>query len=126
MDVGRFSTELLYDLGFKTLWGENAAEALEKLRDGAGGFDLVFSDGMIPGMNGVDLGREIRRLYPSFLVVLTSGYSDAVAQEGTYGFSLVRKPYLLETLSATLADACTTANSNRRDVTVFFILMERV
>ena len=107
-EVGRFSTELLHDLGFKTLWVDSAAAALEKLDGGAGGFDLVFSDVMMPGMNGVDLGREIRRRFPDLPVVLTSGYSDVIAQEGTYGFNLVRKPYSLETLSATLAEAFST------------------
>ena len=38
----------------------------------AAGFDAVFSDVMIPGMNGVELGREIRRRFLNLPVVLAS------------------------------------------------------
>ena len=104
-EVGQFSTELLHDLGFKTLWVCDAEAALAKLKDTAGDFDLVFSDVMMPGMNGVDLGRKIRGLWPKLPVLLTSGYSEVIAEEGTHGFDLLRKPYSLDVLSEALRRA---------------------
>ena len=102
VDVGIFSTQLLQDLGYETLWASSAAEALRMLNDNDRTFDVVFSDIVMPGMNGIDLGREIRRLYPHLPIVLTSGYSDALAEDGRDGFELLHKPYALAELSRIL------------------------
>ena len=56
----------------------------------------------MPGMNGVDLGREIQRRWPRLPIVLTSGYSHVLAQENHHGFELLRKPYPVEELSKVL------------------------
>jgi two-component system NtrC family sensor kinase len=54
-------------------------------------------------MSGVALGQAVRRLYPSLPVVLTSGYSHILAEKGTHGFELLRKPYSVEALSRVLS-----------------------
>ena len=102
VDVGTFSTQLLQDLGYETTWAASADEALVLLSEGSGRFDIVFSDVVMPGMNGVELGGEIRRLYPDLPVVLTSGYSHVLVQEGHHGFELLKKPYAVEDLSRIL------------------------
>jgi FixJ family two-component response regulator len=56
----------------------------------------------MPGMSGIDLGHEIRRRHPDLPVVLTSGYSDVLAEEGRHGFELLQKPYAAEELSRVL------------------------
>jgi DNA-binding NtrC family response regulator len=56
----------------------------------------------MPGMSGIELGREIRRLYPELPVVLASGYSIVLAEEGHNGFELLRKPYSVEAISRVL------------------------
>jgi DNA-binding NtrC family response regulator len=102
-EVGTFSTQILRDLGYETVWAVNAEEALAHLADPAAEpFDVVFSDVVMPGMSGVDLGREIRRRYPGMPVLLTSGYSHVLAEDGRHGFELLRKPYAAEDLSAGL------------------------
>jgi CheY-like chemotaxis protein len=100
-EVGRFSTQLLQDLGYETTWAANADEALKLLGE-LNGFDAVFSDVVMPGMSGVELGQEIRRRYPGLPVVLTSGYSHVLAEEGRHGFELLQKPYAVEELSRVL------------------------
>ncbi|WP_375410389.1 PAS domain S-box protein [uncultured Methylobacterium sp.] len=101
VEVGTFSTQILQDLGYDTTWATNAEEALQILRETTR-FDAVFSDVVMPGMNGIELGKEIRRRYPGLPVVLTSGYSHVIAEEGTHGFELVKKPYAAEQLSQVL------------------------
>ncbi|KRQ14709.1 response regulator [Bradyrhizobium manausense] len=101
VEVGRSSTQILEDLGYETTLAANADEAL-KLLDEANSYDVVFSDVIMPGMNGVDLGREIRRRYPGIPVVLTSGYSEVLAEDGRHGFDLIQKPYAAEELSRVL------------------------
>ncbi|MCJ2088507.1 PAS domain S-box protein [Methylobacterium sp. E-005] len=102
IEVGRFATQILEDLGYRTTWAANAEEALDRLgRDGAG-FDAVFSDVVMPGMGGVALAKELRQRLPSLPVVLASGYSHVLAQEGSHGFELLHKPYSADQLSRIL------------------------
>jgi PAS domain S-box-containing protein len=104
-DVGRFSTELLQDLGYATRRADNAKQALALIAADHGAFDLVFSDVIMPGMNGVEMARIIREQYPHLPVVLTSGYSNVLAQNTDHGFELIQKPYSVEALSRTLRKA---------------------
>jgi hypothetical protein len=53
-------------------------------------------------MSGVELGREIGQRYPLLPVVLTSGYSHVLAEEGQHGFELLRKLYAVEDVSRVL------------------------
>jgi PAS domain S-box-containing protein len=101
VDVGTFSTQLLRDLGYETTWAANGSEALSLLSE-TEGFDAVFSDVVMPGMSGIELGLEIRRRHPGLPVVLTSGYSHVLADKGRHGFELLQKPYAVEDLSRIL------------------------
>ncbi|ACK84169.1 PAS/PAC sensor hybrid histidine kinase [Methylorubrum extorquens CM4] len=103
--VGRFSTQLLSELGFETTWAANAEAALRLLEEHPERYAAVFSDVVMPGMNGVELGKEIRKRQPDMPVVLTSGYSHVLAQEGSHGFELLHKPYAIEDLTRVLRGA---------------------
>ncbi|VUF15935.1 Sensor histidine kinase TmoS [Methylobacterium dankookense] len=102
VEVGRFATQTLQDLGYVTTWAANADEALACLEADPAGFDVVFTDVVMPRMNGVELAREIRRRRPGLPVVLASGYSHVLAEEGHHGFELLQKPYSVEDLSRVL------------------------
>jgi len=104
-DVREFAVHMLIELGYETVEAEHGQAALEELKRGSDRFGLVFSDVMMPGMTGIELGHEIARLYPDLPVVLASGYSDTLAEHGASGFELLRKPYSLDQLSHTLGDS---------------------
>ena len=93
IEVGRFCTQILEDLGYKTEWAPNAEEALEKLGDDGDGVDAVFSDVVMPGMGGLALAENLRRRLPDMPVVLASGYSHVLAKDDAHGFELLHKPY---------------------------------
>jgi two-component system NtrC family sensor kinase len=101
-DVGAFTIQALSELGYSAVLAANAVAALGVLDGDAQRFDVVFSDVVMPGMNGIELGKEIRRRHTDLPVVLTSGYSDVLAQNGAHGFELLHKPYSIEQLSRTL------------------------
>ncbi|WP_438394939.1 response regulator [Caballeronia sp. DA-9] len=61
-----------------------------------------FSDIVMPGMNGIELGEEIRKRYPHMPVILASGYSHAVTQRHGQVFKLLQKPYAIDELARTL------------------------
>jgi CheY-like chemotaxis protein len=103
LEVGGFSTQLLNELGYRTEWATNAADALALLAASLD-FDAVFSDVVMPGMGGAEFGKEVRRLYPGLPVILTSGYSHVPVEEGQHGFPLLHKPYAVEDLSRLLRE----------------------
>jgi PAS domain S-box-containing protein len=104
-DVGAFVTQTLGELGYRTHWVESGQAALDALASAPGAHEIVFSDVVMPGMNGVELGRQVQRLYPDLPFVLTSGYSHVLAEEGGHGFELLQKPYSVEALSRVLRKA---------------------
>ncbi|OKO85550.1 PAS domain S-box protein [Bradyrhizobium sp. AS23.2] len=106
-DVGQFSTELLEDLGYVVRRVANANAALAILGENEFAVDLVFSDVIMPGMNGVELAGIIRERYPGLPIVLTSGYSNVLAENAHRGFELIQKPYSVESLSRILRKAIT-------------------
>jgi len=101
--VGEFATQLLRDLGYETEWVANGAAALDRLERRAD-FDVVFSDVVMPGVGGVELGRAIQQRWPGLPVLLTSGYSHVLATDAHHGFPLVKKPYSVEELSQALRE----------------------
>jgi CheY-like chemotaxis protein len=104
-EVGAFAAQALEELGYSTVWAKDAQMALNEFERIPYRFEVVFSDVVMPGMNGVDLARELRRRRPDLPVVLASGYSDVLAAQGTYGFELLRKPYSVADLSRILRRA---------------------
>jgi two-component system NtrC family sensor kinase len=101
-EIGKFATDALGELGYTTKLVGNAMHALEELAVGADRFDAVFTDVVMPGMTGIELAQEIRRRHPGLPVVLTSGYSHVLSENGSYGFELLQKPYTIEQLSRAL------------------------
>ena len=103
--VGEFATRALNELGFESTLAPDAHSALEQLSHDCTRFHIVFSDVVMPGMSGLDMAQEIRNLYPGVPIVLTSGYSHVLAQNGDHGFELLHKPYSIEQLARVLQKA---------------------
>jgi two-component system NtrC family sensor kinase len=100
--VGTFAKDALTQLGYTITLVGNAVQALSVLTGEPDSFDVVFTDVVMPGMTGIDLAREIRRRQFNLPVVLTSGYSHVLSQNGSDGFELLQKPYSIEQLSRIL------------------------
>jgi PAS domain S-box-containing protein len=103
--VGEFSSQLLLDLGYETVLAPNAEEALQLIEKEPHRFDIVFSDVVMPGIDGVALGHQIRQRFPHMPFVLTSGYSHVLTGESQHGFELLQKPFSVEDLSRVLRRA---------------------
>ena len=101
-EIGSLATEQLRDLGYRASWANCAEDALGCLAADGLAFDVVFSDVVMPGMNGIELANTVRERYPHLAIVLTTGYSDALAESARSGFPLIRKPYSIEVLAQTL------------------------
>ena len=105
VEVGRFCTQILRDLGYGTVLAQSAETALAEIEAVPFRFDAVFSDVVMPGMGGIELARRLRDLHPEMPVILTSGYSHVLAQDEAHKFELVSKPYSAEQVGKVLRAA---------------------
>lgn len=102
IELANFAADGLTELGYSITLVDNATDALAELVVDDDRFDVVFSDVVMPGMTGLDLAQAIRERGIDVPVVLTTGYSQALSQDGAAGFDLVQKPYSIEELSRVL------------------------
>jgi CheY-like chemotaxis protein len=100
--VGNFTLQTLKDLGYHTVLATDAETALRELASDSERFDDVFSDVVMPGIDGIELAQEIGRLYSNLPAILTTGYSHVLARGGAAGFEVLHKPYSIEQLSRML------------------------
>ncbi|GFO58659.1 response regulator [Geomonas silvestris] len=100
--VLKMLSSLLKAKGFQVIEAHNAVEALTSLESWP--VDLVLTDLIMPGMNGVELAREIRRRTSQMIPVLvqTTISDDRVKREGLEaGVSgWILKPFQAEELTA--------------------------
>jgi CheY-like chemotaxis protein len=58
---------------------ETAEDAIAHLQ--LGGFDLIISDKNLPGLSGLDLAQEARKLDPESRIILMTGYPSVVTAQ---------------------------------------------
>lgn len=73
--------DMLSDIGYEVIEATSGPEALRLLRDGCAP-DLLITDYLMPGMNGVELIQAVRVSAPSVLVMLITGYSTIAEGPG--------------------------------------------
>ena len=66
--------EILIKHGYKVLCAENGKQALEILKTDS--VDLLFSDVIMPGMDGYELASRVKKNYPDIIIQMASGFSN--------------------------------------------------
>jgi signal transduction histidine kinase len=97
----------LQKLGYATVAVDRGGKAIELLGGGER-FDLVFSDIVMPEMNGIELADMLARLHGEIAVLLTTGDPSMPAEAGDPSRVILIKPYSLDTLKQTI-DRCLAA-----------------
>ncbi|WP_200932572.1 PAS domain-containing protein [Pseudorhodoferax sp. Leaf267] len=100
--VRQFSVEALTELGYRVLEADGAAEAL-KLIDAHPEITLLFTDVVMPEVNGRKLADQARLRRPGLKVLFTTGYTrNAVVHNGVLdpGVHLIGKPFNIDELGA--------------------------
>jgi signal transduction histidine kinase/CheY-like chemotaxis protein len=99
--VRRMSTDALRDLGYVVFECESAAQALAALDENPD-IQLLFTDVVMPNMNGRKLVDEALRRRPGLKTLFTTGYtSNAVVHGGRLdpGVNFIGKPFSIEQLA---------------------------
>lgn len=96
LEVRRLITLVLRRRGHRVLEAGSGDEALEMLRDGHVSVDLLLTDIIMPGMNGVELARRVRETQPIGEVLYITGYLDdsirGLMPPGDFG-RILAKPF---------------------------------
>jgi signal transduction histidine kinase len=104
--VRAHATEALQELGYRVLQAGAAAAALRTIDDHPE-IGLLFTDVVMPDMNGRRLSEEALRRRPALKVLFTTGYTrDAIVHDGMLDpdVELLRKPFTLEQLARKVAE----------------------
>ena len=85
--------------------GQEVLEAMEKKE----GLDLLITDLMMPGADGIQILKEMKRLDPESMVIIMTGYAslDTAIQAirgGAYDY--IRKPFKLDELEIVVHNSC--------------------
>ncbi len=75
-DITSLTEIVLIDHGYKVLIAHNGLQALEILKDENANVDIIISDIIMPLMDGCQLVREVRKLYPHIKIQMVSGFAD--------------------------------------------------
>ena len=95
-------TEMLMEVGLEVLAASGGEEALRIFREQPDLIDLVLLDHSMPGMDGVTVFRELRKISPDIKILLASGYSEEEVTERFKGQGLngfIQKPFTLDRLT---------------------------
>lgn len=93
--------EILKDEGFEAAGVSTGTSAIELARDWRP--DIVLSDVILPGLNGIEIGIRIREMFPSCRIILFSGQAATLdllekAREQGHTFDILAKPVKPEQL----------------------------
>jgi DNA-binding NtrC family response regulator len=97
---------ILEDGGYNVVLAEDGYQAIEAAKQTS--FDLIFMDIKMPGINGVQTFREIKKINPQAAVIMMTAYSvedlirEAV-EEGAY--AVVYKPFDVENILSIIDSA---------------------
>ncbi len=98
--VGLGISEILKDEGFEAEYVVSGNDAIIAVKKSP--YNIVFMDIVMPGMNGLETFREIKKLTPGAIVILFTGYfrdAEQVIAEGVKEGMIdefIRKPYFAD------------------------------
>jgi PAS domain S-box-containing protein len=89
-EVLEMVAEIFRGLGFDVITAGDGRAALDMLNR-VDGVDWLFSDVVMPGMNGVELARQAKNTHPDLKIVLVSGYATPAGS--LEDFEFLPKPF---------------------------------
>ena len=111
-DIVSANCRMLEEYGYKVLAAKSSDDALAIFARNGQSIDVVVTDIMMPGMNGMELIRKLKKIAPEIKVIATSGLGrnmggspQAAEMESLNVINFLRKPYTVQNLLTTLYEA---------------------
>jgi DNA-binding response OmpR family regulator len=111
-DIRNVLKEVLERAGYDVETAENSDMGLQKLR--TTGADLVITDIIMPGKDGVDTAYQIRMEFPRTRIIVISGGGNVTPME--YEPSAIKTTAYLASADAAGADLTLTKPFDRREI----------
>lgn len=103
--IASLGKEMLTSLGYDVVMKLGSRDALEAFRAHPEQFDLVITDMTMPNMTGANLAREMLKIKPSQLLILTTGFNERINEEEAKKIGIrafIMKPVSLPILAQTV------------------------
>lgn len=97
-------TEILTDVGYQVTTAQDGIEGVELLKQNR--YDLIISDMVMPGMNGIEVLQEAFKVDPEYAVVMITGYPSvetAVKLVNLGASDYITKPFNVDLIKVTVA-----------------------
>jgi two-component system cell cycle sensor histidine kinase/response regulator CckA len=112
----RLAERVLTPLGYNVLTARNAEDALDVNARTSKPIDILLTDIVLPGADGITLSRRLRVPRPALNVLFMSGYSGpelSSRDPRTVGVKLLHKPFAPSTLARAVRDTLDRATGDR-------------
>lgn len=99
--VGVFVKRALEIEGHSVTLVKDGFEALEALADRAHSYDLLLTDIVMPGLDGVALALKVNKAYPNMRILMMTGYSHERQRAHNLDFlthDVISKPFTIDQL----------------------------
>jgi len=131
--IRELMSDILSDEGFSVDLAPNGRVALDMIKSDPE-FVVLFTDIMMPEMDGIELIREARKVAPALVPIVMTGYATletarAAVKEGVYDYVL--KPFNLSEIKMAVNNALercrlTTENARLLEITELFHISESI
>jgi len=101
--------EFLKSVGYNVLVASGGVEARHICERHTGKIDLILTDLVMPGADGVEVANAVSLNYPGIAIVYMTGYTDRAAELLDAGAVMLKKPFSLSELASKLRAALSDA-----------------
>ncbi|WP_248924027.1 response regulator [Paenibacillus hamazuiensis] len=117
--VLEFMEPFLQQEGYLTVTARTGSEALVKARETRP--SLIILDWMLPGMNGLDVCRELRKMGPAGIIMVTAraDETDKIVGLEVGADDFITKPFSLRELAARIRSVLRRINGHESAAKVF-------
>lgn len=114
-----FIERWLDDLGYQVRVTTRPEAALELLRAEPDEYDLVMTDYLMPGMNGLQLAARMRQIRRDLPILMTTGFvgeipDEVIQQAGVT--SVIQKPVFMRPLATRLRELLDGTGAGSREL----------